>query len=265
LQNIAAAAVGSAAAISDVKAAAELHSNGGTTSADVQRLALLACLRFEERSTDVCAAAKGAAPASLPLLAKALLEFGGGAHRGEELFGGGLLGNVRMMMMSEADISVYMQHVPLLKTQLDACADGKLDGRKYPVGASSCYVSQQSSVSSPVSLCRELCGIMFRSCEMFRSEMLAHSPHAPLHPCCKGKHARAVGQSLDESQRVARQCSSQIVVVMLGGATYSEGEVVKKFNAARRRFDKRCNAVLGATTLLNTVSFTERIKQLATV
>lgn len=73
-----------------------------------------------------------------------------------------------------------------------------------------------------------------------------------------------MGQTPDESQRVARQSSSQIVVVMLGGMTYSEGEVVKKFNAARRRADKRCTTVLGATTVLNTATFTERVKQLAT-
>ena len=62
MQSIAAGGDGSAAAIAAVKAAAELHSGGGTTSADVQRLVLLACLRFEERAAEICSAAQGAAP-----------------------------------------------------------------------------------------------------------------------------------------------------------------------------------------------------------
>ena len=127
---------GSAAAIAAVKAAAELHAAGGTTAADVTRLALLACLRFEERKGDVCAAARPAVGASLEPLAAALLAFGGAARRTEDLFGGGLLGNVRRMMAgADADMSAYTLHTPLLRAQLDALADGKLDPKKYPVGA----------------------------------------------------------------------------------------------------------------------------------
>jgi hypothetical protein len=71
-----------------------------------------------------------------------------------------------------------------------------------------------------------------------------------------------VGEGADDVQRAARAASGQIVVVMLGGATYAEVEVVNKFNAARRRTEKRCHAVIGASTLLSSAQFIERIKAL---
>jgi hypothetical protein len=135
VQNIAAGQEGSAAAIAAVKAAADLHSTGGTASADVARLALLACLRFEERAPNICSAGKGAAPASLEALSRQLLAFGGMSQRSEELFSQRLLGNIAKMMGEGEGGSVYMQHVPLLARQLEAAADGKLDAKKYPVGA----------------------------------------------------------------------------------------------------------------------------------
>jgi hypothetical protein len=134
VQNVAAGSEGSAASIAAVKAAAEQHATGGTTAVDVQRLALLACLRFEERKADICAAAGGAATAQLVPLATALLDFGGSGRRAEDIFGGGLLGNVRRMMTS-SDMSAYMQHTPALKAQLEACAECRLDAKKYPVSA----------------------------------------------------------------------------------------------------------------------------------
>ena len=136
MQNIAAGQEGSAAAVAAVKRAAELHAQGSTTSADVERLTLLACLRFEERASHICGAARGAAPASVSELAATLARFGGAARREEDLFGGGLLGGVRRMMGDGGEGgSVFMQHSPLLAKQLEAVADGKLDAKKYPVGA----------------------------------------------------------------------------------------------------------------------------------
>ena len=67
-------------------------------------------------------------------LASVAVEFGGLKHREEELFGGGLLGNVKRMMGGGEDMSAYMQHTPLLKQLLELAADGKLDSKKYPVG-----------------------------------------------------------------------------------------------------------------------------------
>jgi hypothetical protein len=146
VQNVAAGPDGSAAVIGAVKAAAEQHATGGTTAADVQRLALLSCLRFEERKGDICMAAGGAAPAQLTPLATALLNFGGSGKRTEDIFGGGLLGNVRRMM-SSSDMSAYMQHVPVLKAQLEACAECRLDPKKYPVSALSSHVAPATHLS----------------------------------------------------------------------------------------------------------------------
>ena len=73
----------------------------------------------------------------------------------------------------------------------------------------------------------------------------------------------AVGQSADESARIGRQGACQIVVIMLGGATYLEAEAVNKFNAARRRSERRSNAVLGASTVLSTQQFVDRLQQLS--
>lgn len=50
---------------------------------------------------------------------------------------------------------------------------------------------------------------------------------------------------------------------MLGGATYLEAEAVNKFNAARRRSERRSNAVLGASTVLSTQQFVDRLQQLS--
>ena len=72
----------------------------------------------------------------------------------------------------------------------------------------------------------------------------------------------AVGATAEDSQRSGRQASSQVVVIMLGGATYGEAEAVRKFNASRRRAERRCNAVLGASVMLNTAMFMERLQQL---
>ena len=73
----------------------------------------------------------------------------------------------------------------------------------------------------------------------------------------------AVNVTAEDGQRLGRQGSTQVIVVMLGGATYSEAEAVRKFNAARRRAERRSNAVLAASTMLNTRQFVERLKQLA--
>ena len=73
----------------------------------------------------------------------------------------------------------------------------------------------------------------------------------------------AVNVTAEEGQRLGRQGSTQIVVLMLGGATYSEAEAVRRFNAARRRAERRSNAALGAATMLSTSQFVERMKQLA--
>jgi hypothetical protein len=67
---------------------------------------------------------------------------------------------------------------------------------------------------------------------------------------------------VDDVQRAARAASGQIVVVMVGGAAYAEVEVVNKFNAMRRRTEKRCHAVIGASTMLSTAQFIDRMKAL---
>lgn len=67
---------------------------------------------------------------------------------------------------------------------------------------------------------------------------------------------------MDDVQRAARAASGQIVVVMVGGAAYAEVEVVNKFNAMRRRTEKRCHAVIGASTMLSTAQFIDRMKAL---
>ena len=72
----------------------------------------------------------------------------------------------------------------------------------------------------------------------------------------------AVGEGADDAQRAVRAASAQVVVIMLGGATYSEHEAVLKFNAARRRGDRRCSAALGASAMLNTAGFMDRIRTL---
>jgi Sec1 family len=72
-----------------------------------------------------------------------------------------------------------------------------------------------------------------------------------------------VNEGADESARIARQPATQVVVLMLGGATYSEAEAVRKFNTARRRAERRSNAVLGASLMLNTETFVQRIRQLS--
>ena len=50
---------------------------------------------------------------------------------------------------------------------------------------------------------------------------------------------------------------STIIVLMIGGATYSESLAVKRFNEAAR--PRKARAVLGSQTVLNSKSFVELV------
>lgn len=110
---------------------------GAAVPSSVERLVALSALRHEERAADIAAAGASALQGSgaAGALTRVAIEFGGARSREEELFGGGLLGNMKRMMAGSEDMSAYMQHTPLLKQLLEMTADGKLDGKKYPVGA----------------------------------------------------------------------------------------------------------------------------------
>eukprot|EP00892_Ulva_mutabilis_P005884 jgi/Ulvmu1/3668/UM017_0082.1 len=206
-QAIASGNEGAAASISAVRSAADVAAAGGASAGAVQRLALLTALRHEDRAGDVAAAATaGGGAGGAATLTAAAVAFGGARQREEDLFGGGLLGNMkRMMGAASEEMSAYMQHVPLLKQQLELCADGKLDAKKYPV----------------------------------------------------------VGQAGEEALAACRRPATHIVVVVIGGATYTESDVVRRFNAARRRAERRCTALLGSTTMLTASTFVEMLRQQA--
>jgi Sec1 family len=72
---------------------------------------------------------------------------------------------------------------------------------------------------------------------------------------------RAVGMSEVDAQALCRRPANQIVVVIIGGTTYSESDVVRRFNASRKRSDKRCSAILGSTRILNTSAFVGMLKR----
>jgi hypothetical protein len=137
LQAIASGSEGSAACIAAVRSAADMVAAGAAVPSSVERLVALSALKHEERAGDIATAAASAVKggSSATALANVAVEFGGSKRREEELFGGGLLGNVRRMMGGSEDMSAYMQHTPLLKQLLEMAADGKLDSKKYPVGA----------------------------------------------------------------------------------------------------------------------------------
>lgn len=71
----------------------------------------------------------------------------------------------------------------------------------------------------------------------------------------------AVGIPEGDAQAACRRPAGQIVVVIIGGATYSESDVVRRFNSARKRSDKRCSAILGSTRILNTAAFVDMLKR----
>lgn len=135
VQSIASGSESAAASLSSVRTAADVAAAGGASAAAVERLALLTALRHEDRAGDAAAAAAEATGAGTATLTAAAVAFGGARQREEDLFGGSLLDNMKRMMGSASDMSAYMQHVPLLNQQLDMCADGKLDLKKYPLGA----------------------------------------------------------------------------------------------------------------------------------
>jgi hypothetical protein len=72
---------------------------------------------------------------------------------------------------------------------------------------------------------------------------------------------RAVGQSEGDAAAHCRRPAGAIVVIVLGGATYAESDVVRRFNSARRRADKRCVALLGSSRILNSAMFLHSLKQ----
>lgn len=70
----------------------------------------------------------------------------------------------------------------------------------------------------------------------------------------------AVGMSEVDAQAACRRPAGQIVVIIIGGATYSESDVVRRFNTSRKRAEKRCSAILGSTRILNTAAFVSMLK-----
>jgi hypothetical protein len=137
MQAIASGSESAAACIAAVRSAADMVAAGAAVPSAVERLVALAALRHEDRAGEVAAAGSAAlgGGGAAAALASRVVEFGGAHAREEELFGGGLLGNVRRMIAGGEDMSAYMQSTPLFKQLLELCADGKLDGKKYPVGA----------------------------------------------------------------------------------------------------------------------------------
>jgi hypothetical protein len=71
----------------------------------------------------------------------------------------------------------------------------------------------------------------------------------------------AVGMSEADAQAACRRPAGQLVIFIIGGATYSESDVVRRFNASRKRSDKRCSAILGSTRILNTSAFIAMLKR----
>lgn len=141
MQAIASGSESSAGCIASVRSAADMVAAGAAVPSSVERLVALSALKHEDRAGDIAAVGSAALKGggSAAGLASVAVEFGGLKRREEELFGGGLLGNVRRMMGGSEDMSAYMQHTPLLKQQLELAADGKLDSKKYPAGT--CAVS----------------------------------------------------------------------------------------------------------------------------
>lgn len=72
--------------------------------------------------------------------------------------------------------------------------------------------------------------------------------------------ARAVGESGDAAAATSRAPAAHVVVVIVGGATYSEAEAVRAFNATRRRAERRSHAVLGAPEMLSTARFVSLLR-----
>lgn len=269
MQAIASGSEGAAASISAVRSAADVAAAGGASAAAVERLALLSALRHEDRAGDAAAAAGGGG--SVGPLTAAAVAFGGARQREEDLFGGGLLGNMkRMMGGGSEEMSAYMQHVPLLKQQLEMCADGKLDAKKYPIGAwpRPCLGGQGPATGSysPVLLFTgppAACIV----CQRY-SAAAAHSGLASR--VCTGNSksvtmqgVHAVGQAGEDALAVCRRPATHVVVVMVGGATYTESDVVRRFNAARRRSERRCTALLGSSTMLAASTFVQMLRQQA--
>jgi hypothetical protein len=137
LQAIASGSEGAASCLASVRSAADMVAAGAAVPSSVERLVLLSALKHEDRAGDLAAAGASAlgGAGTAAALASAVVGFGGTKKREEELFGGGLLGNMKRMMGGSEDMSAYMQHTPLLKQVLELTADGKLDSKKYPVGA----------------------------------------------------------------------------------------------------------------------------------
>ena len=73
--------------------------------------------------------------------------------------------------------------------------------------------------------------------------------------------ARAVGLPEGDAQAACRRPAGQIVVIIIGGTTYSESDVVRRFNSSRKRAEKRCSAILGSTGILNTTAFVDMLKR----
>jgi hypothetical protein len=71
----------------------------------------------------------------------------------------------------------------------------------------------------------------------------------------------AVGMSEADAQATCRRPANQVVVIIIGGATYSESDVVRRFNTSRKRTERRCSAILGSTRILNTSAFLAMLKR----
>lgn len=62
---------------------------------------------------------------------------------------------------------------------------------------------------------------------------------------------------------MCRRPAQNVVVIMVGGATYTESDVVRRFNASRRRAERRCTALLGSSTMLTSSNFVKMLQQQA--
>lgn len=71
----------------------------------------------------------------------------------------------------------------------------------------------------------------------------------------------AVGQAGEEALAACRRPAQHVVVVIVGGATYTESDAVRRFNAARRRSERRCTALLGSTAMLTASGFVQMLRQ----
>ena len=110
---------------------------------DALRLVMLYALRYEDRSGNQTEALKRTLssrsdplPPSQIQLIDTILEYGGSAKRGGDLYGNnkGLLGNLAKTLTKGINgvENVYTQHKPMLSEVLDGLIKGKLKEQQYP-------------------------------------------------------------------------------------------------------------------------------------